>query len=667
MRKKILLLVALISMLCIVLAIGISAAEIPEWTQITELEGMSDKSVFGQDGTKGATSRVLMSDGKTYPAYYICKNSTSLGFSFTELSDVAQKTYEEVDVVRLEVPSGTISAPQAVLKTANGYTSLVTVSLPEGFTTLNGYTFYGSSTAPSALVTVYFPSTLRTFGINEFIDCTSLEELIIPEGVEKITKDFARNATSLKRVVFPSTLKTIDATAFRYAGLTGEIVLPEGLTTIGQYAFANTNVESVVLPSTLQTIGTYVFTECSSLVSVTSKSPTIGNQMFYKCPNIENVVLENTVTIGTQAFNNPNGGTTNIKDLVLPEGLTSIGNYAFARCKITEIVLPSTLTTVSESVFLSCLSLKKVVALNTTFGVNMFQSCSALNELVLTDKFTTFGKNSLGSVSSTTFTIYYTGTDYERIRDLGSACTDRFKENSGKGTSYCTYEDYLNGNYRQYKYMCIYDINLCTAAFDDIHTEPSDDGNCTTALVCSMCKEYTIREAKEHISNSRAFYASYTEKGEYYVGCTNEGCTVGTTEELSPLFTCLGYSSSYYGNSGLALGFVADRKAIARYNELTGEAIGYGIFAVAQSNAEGKEIIDVNGVGAKGVASVEFSGREYDVLEMKITGFETEEHKNAQLALGAYVIDGGKVHYLQIGTPAEGQTYSYTSYNAQVQ
>jgi hypothetical protein len=179
-----------------------------------------------------------------------------------------------------------------------------------------------------------------------------------------------------------------------------------------------------------------------------------------------------------------------------------------------------------------------------------------------------------------------------------------------------------------------------------------------------MCKEYTIREAKTHINNSRAFYTSYTEKGEYYVGCTNEGCAVGTTEELSPLFTCLGYSSAYYDNSGIALGFVANRKAIARYNELTGEAIGYGIFAVAQSNAEGKEIIDANGVGAKGVASVEFSGREYDVLEMKITGFETEEHKNAQIALGAYVIENGKVTYLQATKPLEGSLYTYVSYNS---
>ena len=86
MKRKLLLAFAISALLMLVFAISIFAAEIPEWTEITEVDGMPDKSVFGADGTKGATSRVLMSDGITYPAYYICKNSTSLGFSYSDLS-----------------------------------------------------------------------------------------------------------------------------------------------------------------------------------------------------------------------------------------------------------------------------------------------------------------------------------------------------------------------------------------------------------------------------------------------------------------------------------------------------------------------------------------------------------------------------------------------------
>ena len=128
MKKKILIFFALLAVACCFFAISASAAEIPEWTEITEVSGMPDKSVFGADGTSGATSRVLMSDGKTYPAYYICKNSASLGLSYTDLSKQTGITYAAKDVVRLEIPSGVTSTPQAVLKTENGYTSLVTAS-----------------------------------------------------------------------------------------------------------------------------------------------------------------------------------------------------------------------------------------------------------------------------------------------------------------------------------------------------------------------------------------------------------------------------------------------------------------------------------------------------------------------------------------------------------
>ena len=63
MKKKILLMATMIAALMCLFTVVISAAEVPEWSGITVVEGMSDKSTFGSDGTAGATSRVLMSDG----------------------------------------------------------------------------------------------------------------------------------------------------------------------------------------------------------------------------------------------------------------------------------------------------------------------------------------------------------------------------------------------------------------------------------------------------------------------------------------------------------------------------------------------------------------------------------------------------------------------------
>ena len=660
MKRKILLIAIMAAVLVCLFAFGVSAAEIPEWTDITVVDGMPDKSVFGADGTAGATSRVLMSDGITYPAYYICNNSDSLGFNYKDLNSKTGKSYAAKDVVRLEVPKGTVKTPQAVLKTANGYTSLVTVSLPEGFTTLNGYTFYGSSSAPSVLVKVDFPSTLTTMGQNEFIDCIALEELIIPEGVSIIPKEFAKNATSLKKVVLPSTIATIKEGAFRSCDLSDGIVIPNGCKTIEKYAFKGTNATRVdILATALESVLDEAFAECKSLTYIYSESPVIGYRMFYTCPNMETVILKNTVSIGDYAFCNPNGGTTNISTLVLPEGLKSIGTYAFTRNALTEIVLPSTLETVGSNAFVKSLNLKKIVVLGPVMGVNMFMECSNAEVLVLTEKIQTMGSQCIGKVSSTKFTTYYTGTDYERVRTL-CVGTGADRVSASKATT-CSYEDFVNDNYTKKNLMYIYDINLCVAAFGGVHTEPQDDGDCTTAVICKMCAEHTFKAAKEHITDERLTYVSFTEAGEYYFGCTNDGCTLGTTERAEALFVCLGYSAQEVGGFGITLGFKVNNLAISKYAEVTGYTVSYGVFAVSQEKLGGNDIFE-----NENAVIAEIQNKAYDVFELKIFGF-TEDNKDSKLALGAYVSltnDAGTTYScMQVGAPNEGEKYNFTSYN----
>ena len=664
MKKKLLLVSLMVAALVCIFAVTVSAAEIPDWTEITVVGGMADKNTFGADGTSGATSRVLMSDGVTYPAYYICKNSTTLEFSYTELNSNTGKSYGAVDVIRLEVPKGAVSAKQAVLKTASGYTSLLTVSLPEGFTTLNGYTFYGSSAAPSALVKVDLPSTLTKVGEKEFLDCIALEELIIPDGVESIGTDFARNATSLKKLVLPASLESIASTAFRYAGIEGEVVIPEGCTTIGQYAFGDTKVEKVVLPSTLESLGAHIFYNCDSITEVYSKSTKIGDQMFYMCDNVKTVILENTVTIGKQAFNNPNGGTTKISTLVLPEGLTSIGEYAFTRCELTEVITPSTLESMGQHVFQGCKQLTKAVILGSCMGKGMFQDCSNMKVLVLTERITTMANQCIGSVSSS-FTTFYTGTDYERIRELGVATgADRF---STSKTTYCTYEDYAAGNYATNKAcLFVYDANVCDAAFEGVHTQPKDDGDCTTALVCAYCAEHVFREAKTHIESERITYESLTGKGEYYFGCTNEGCTLGKITETEALFTCLGYSASEIGTGGIVVGYLVNGAAVAEYERVIGLSIELGVFAVSKDKLGANDVFSADGTAADGVIKVNMTAQMPTAIEMKVVGFN-DDNRDYKLAMGVYFAEkdgeSAEYTYLQIGTPNEGEKYYFASFN----
>lgn len=658
MKKKLLLGAFMVALLMCLLTVIINAATIPEWTEITEVENMADKSTFGSDGAKGATSRVLMSDGITYPAYYICKNSTTLGISFTDINKNTGKEYKAADVIRIEIPNGTIYVSDA-LKVANGYTALLTVVIPEGVTKINDYGFKAANASThSSLVSVTIPSTVNSIGLQAFAYCNSLEELIIPEGVTAISKEMARDATSLNSLKLPSTIESIGEAAFRSSSLACEIVIPEGCTSISSYAFRGSGVTSVTLPSTLETLGVNIFSECNSLITLESNSSIIGENMFSDCDELKIVDLENIVEIKPYAFNHAT--LSKIETLTMSEGLTTIGKYAFPRLSITSLVLPSTLTSIGENSFYNSTKLERVVVLGPSMGASMLSGCSALKELVLTEKFTTFGSGCMNNVSQTSFTTYYTGTDYDRIKTLCSATT-RFSQ-----ASYCSYEDYESGNYTAKKFMVIYDCNLCTVAFEGVHTEPNDDGDCTTAVICSLCSDYIYKEPKQHVSSERLTYPSLMEDGEYYVGCTNDGCTLGTTEKADALFACVGYSVAESGNGGITIGYTVNSEAISTYERITGKTVKYGVFVVLQEKLGSNAVFGKNGTAADGVINAEITNHSYSAFELKVSGF-TNGQMDTKLAMGAYVAiaddQATEYSYLQEGTANEGESYVFASYN----
>ena len=633
MKKKIFLITLLASLFAFVLAIYVSAAEIPEWTEIIEVDGMADKATFGEDGTKGASSRVLMSDGITYPAYYICKNSTTLGVSFSDLNTKTGKSYKAVDVVRIEIPNGAEKIPY-LFAVSNGYTALATVVIPEGVTTIESSAFSGKDDSNhSSLVSVTIPSTVTTIGEKAFYCCNSLEELVLPEGLTAIPTNMAYHAYSLKYVNIPSTVVSIGELAFRANSLLScEIVIPEGCTTIGASVFKGTGVTSVTLPSTLESLGKEIFSECPALTSVNSKSPIIGVQMFYHCNELSTIKLENTIEIGNLAFNN--SSLSKVSSLELPEGLTTIGEYAFPRMSITSVVIPSTVVNIDEHAFTACKSLEKVVVLGPTIGTNMFYNCFALRTLVLTESFETFGADALVGVPQDSFTTYYTGTDYERIKTLCSNSTRL----SQAGTS--TYADYVSGNYTSKKFMLIYDCNICTVGFDGNHAMSGNE-----------------------IMN----FVSFLEQITFTDTCTREGCGKEAVKKtIAPLFVNLGYSASEYDGAQISVNYKVNMQAVKDYEKATGETVSYGVFAALADKIGANDIFGADGKVLEGVIAADITGSGYTLFNLKITGF-TEAQKKLPFAMGAFVgaekNGSTEYSYLQIAAPAEGEKYYFATYN----
>ena len=101
-----------------------------------------------------------------------------------------------------------------------------------------------------------------------------------------------------------------------------------------------------------------------------------------------------------------------------------------------------------------------------------------------------------------------------------------------------------------------------------------------------------------------------------------------------------------------------------------GTEIAYGVFAASQIKLGSNDVIDAEGNLTEGVLGSKIYRTDFDGFSIKVMGFETEEQKNAKLAIGAYVEikSEGSVRYviLQDSEPNESEKYSFTSYNGEI-
>ncbi len=133
-----------------------------------------------------------------------------------------------------------------------------------------------------------------------FKNVSSIQNIIIPEGITSIGKYAFAYCAHLETVKFPSTLKTIDEGAFYQSGLTS-LTFPEAcdLTELKMATFSKCNsLKEVTIPGYIKTVGMAAFFECASLEKVTLSEGvvTVGKLGFQGCPSFKELNLPSTLT-----------------------------------------------------------------------------------------------------------------------------------------------------------------------------------------------------------------------------------------------------------------------------------------------------------------------------------------------------------------------------------
>jgi len=107
-------------------------------------------------------------------------------------------------------------------------------------------------------------------------------------------------------VTLPDSLTTIGAYAFYETNRIAKLVLPDSVTTIGNYAWCNSiGLRNIYLNENLKKLPPYAFSGCAGLVSVvlTDGLETISDYAFSNCPNLSAISIPDSVTsISSNAF-----------------------------------------------------------------------------------------------------------------------------------------------------------------------------------------------------------------------------------------------------------------------------------------------------------------------------------------------------------------------------
>ena len=181
-----------------------------------------------------------------------------------------------------------------------------------------------------------------------------------------------------------------------------DIVIPseyKGLpvTSIGDYAFSEcTSLTSIVIPDSVTSIGVQAFSSCTSLTSIDipDSVTSIGDWAFSSCTSLTSITVdENNTAYASIDGNLYNKDKTTLiqyaigktaTEFTIPDSVTSIGSYAFARCdSLTSILIPDGVTSIGDNAFFWCDSLTSVTIGNsvTSIGDNAFAWCDSLTDV----------------------------------------------------------------------------------------------------------------------------------------------------------------------------------------------------------------------------------------------------------------------------------------------
>ena len=284
--------------------------------------------------------------------------------------------------------------------------SLTSIEIPNSVTSIGDYAF----SRCSSLTSINIPKGVISIGRSAFYNCSSLTGIEIPSGVKNIYVETFSGCSSLKSINIPNSLTSISYRAFFGCRSLTSINIPKGVISIGSSAFYNcSGLKSIEIPSEVKDIYDETFSGCSSLTSIEipNSVTSIGADAFLGCSSLTSIEIPNSVTsIGDDAFlgcssleninvEDNNQNFISIDGVLYNKDKTKIIHYP-KKSSIKDYIIPNSITSIGDNVFSGCSNLRSVTIPNsvTSIGQNAFNGCNNLNDIILNPNITSIGNKS---------------------------------------------------------------------------------------------------------------------------------------------------------------------------------------------------------------------------------------------------------------------------------
>ncbi|MCR5349546.1 MAG: leucine-rich repeat domain-containing protein [Acholeplasmatales bacterium] len=368
------------------------------------------------------------------------------------------------------LPDSISGSKYGIANSTFSYSNIDSITIPDNVTSIGAYAFSDCSVknivlgngidiiAKNAfgyctnLTSITIPNSVKTIKSDAFTRCENLMQVTLGENVTTIENYAFNNCESIREIYNLSSLKIdigskdngqialnaavihtsldeksclfeyndysiiiIDDVYYinKYNGTENNLVLPDNINgnayNIYNYAFKDSNIESIIIPDCVKIIGKEAFLSCGNLTSVSLGNgiETISNNAFYFSKLSEIVFPNSLKTIGENAFL-----CCNFTSVTIPNSVTSIGYYAFGECKSLESFTFGTgLDVLPSSILKGCSKLETIVIPDnvTTINDSAFYWCTGLKNIVLGKNVIYIGESAF-NVCDSLEKVYYNGT-----------------------------------------------------------------------------------------------------------------------------------------------------------------------------------------------------------------------------------------------------------------